>query len=345
MGKTVFNRGKIIKGLLFSVIIGITAFLFLFVITIDKNTIKSLQHMDVGFLIFAIITIILSALIEALRIQVISRAIGENIGLKIAVKIFYVSFFLGGITPYFSGAIPSQVFLFNQQGISVGKATLIATVRPIIKSILFLFVAPLFFFHFRGLFAEYELLSYFLLIMAIGFSVVIIIIFSLAAKNPQRLELFFRRMEKIKVLNKLINRPAIQKIWETIISQMRLFQQSYHLLLRHPKEISMAFLYTFLYWLCYFSVAPLLLLAMEIKLDFILAMAIQILIFFFLPYLPAPGGSGAAELGFASLFSFFVPSHMLGIYVGGWRLFTFYIQMVIGALLSLGILKDWVVKK
>ncbi len=343
--KTVLSRRKMINGLLLSLIIGITAFLLVFFITIDRNTIKSLQHIDTEFLLLATIAIFLSVLMEALRIQVIAQAIGENIGFWISVKIFYITFFLGGITPYFSGAIPGQIFLFNKQGISVGKGTLIATIRSIIKSIIFLVIAPLFFFYFRPFFEEYELLSWFLIIIAIVFSVIVISVFILVARNPQNIELLLRRIEKISFLNNFLTNPDVQHRWEAIIAQIRLFQQSYHLLLRHPKKIFIAFLCTFLYWLFYFSVAPLLLLALEIQLDFFLVMAIQVLIFFLLPYLPTPGGSGAAELGFVSLFSFFVPAHLLGIYVGGWRLVTFYLNIIIGALLSLGILKDWVLKK
>src|SRR6056297_1750153 len=57
-------------------------------------------------------------------------------------------------------------------------------------------------------------------------------------------------------------------------------------------------------WFLYFLIAPLLLLAMGIQLDYALIMIIQVLIFFVLPFLPTPGGSGAAEVGFVSLFSF-----------------------------------------
>ena len=345
MKQPVFGRKKIIKGLIVSLIIGISVFLLVFLITIDRNTIKSLQHMDEKFLLLATIAIFLTVVIEALRIQMISQAIGETISFWISVKIFYISFFLGGITPYFSGAIPGQVFLFNQHGISAGKGMLIATIRPIIKSIIFLVIAPILFFYFRDLLEEYELLSWFLLMVAIGFSAMVISVFALSVRNPQRLELLLRRIEKITFLNNFFSKPAVQQRWEVIISQIRLFQRSYHLLLKHPEKIVMAFLYTFLYWLIYFSIAPLLLLAMEIQLAFTLVLAIQILIFFLLPYLPTPGGSGAAELGFVSLFSFFMPSHLLGIYVGGWRLFTFYLNIIIGALLSLSLLKDWMVRK
>jgi uncharacterized protein (TIRG00374 family) len=134
--KIVLNRNKIIKGLIISLLIGIIAFLLIFLITIDKNTIISLKHMDIELLLLAAATICLTVLIEGLRIQVVTCAVDEKIGFWESVKIFYISSFLGGITPYFSGTIPAQIFLFQQQGISIGKGFLIATIRPIMKSII-----------------------------------------------------------------------------------------------------------------------------------------------------------------------------------------------------------------
>lgn len=345
MEKTVLNRSKIIKGLIISLLIGITAFLLIFLITIDKNTIISLRHMDEGLLLLAAATIFISVLIEGLRIQVVTCAVDEKIGFWESVKIFYISSFLGGITPYFSGTIPAQVFLFQQQGISIDKSILIATIRPIMKSIIFLIITPLLFFYFQDSLQEYETLSWLLLIIAIGFSIIVILAFVILVSNPQKIESLLKKLRNISFLSNFFQRPAIQQILEVITSQVRLLKESYHLLLSHPREIILAFFYTFLYWFCYFSIAPLLLLALKIQLNFALVIALQVLIFFLLPFLPTPGGSGAAEVGFASLFSFFVPAHLLGIYVGGWRLFTFYLNIIIGALLSLNLLKDLIVKK
>ncbi len=341
MGKNILNRKKVIRGLIVSLAIGITVFLVVFLLTLDKNTLKSFQHMDNEFLLLAAGAIFLSVMVEGLRIQAVARAINEKIGFWESVKIFYISFFLGGITPYFSGAIPSQVILFTKRGISVGNSTMIATIRPIVKSIIFLIITPILFFIFRESMEEYELLSWMLLIMAIFFSSFFIFLFVLAVRNPSKIEVFIEWLKKISLFKKYLNKPTVQEKLEWLMSQAIQFHKSFNLLLKHPIEIFLIFLYTGVYWFLYFSIAPLLLVAMGIQLNYALVMVIQILIFFVLPFLPTPGGSGAAELGFASLFSFFVPEHMLGIYVGGWRLFTFYINILIGALLSLSELRGW----
>ena len=341
MNKNIFSRKKIIKGLIISLAIGVAVFLLVFLLTIDKNTLKSLQHMKESYLFFAAIAIFLAFMVEGLRIQTVAQVIEEKIGFWESVKIFYISFFLGGITPYFSGTIPAQIALFTKTGIPAGKATMITTVRPIIKTVVFLFVTPVLFFYFRESVEEYELLSWLLLVAAIFFSLLTIFLFILIVKNPEKIKLIIQWLRKITLLQKYFDKPDTEQKIEWLVFQGIQFNKSFNLLLENPMGLFLIFLYTAIYWFLYFSIAPLLLLAMEIQLDYALVMIIQVLIFFVLPFLPTPGGSGAAELGFVSLFSFFVAEHLLGIYVGGWRLFTFYINIIIGAVLSLFELRKW----
>lgn len=341
MDKDIFSRKKIVRGLIISLTIGVIVFILVFSFTIDKNTMKSFQHMEVDYIFFAASIIFLAFIVEGLRIQVVTRAIDEEIGFWESVKIYYISYFLGGITPYYSGAIPGQIALFTKNGIPIGKATMIAAIRPIIKSIIFFIVTPFLFFYFKDSLEEYEVLSWFLLVVAMLFSLLSVFLFVLIVKNPQKLNTFFKWLRSVSFLKKYLSKPGIEEKVEWLMKQVLQFNKSFQLLLGHPKEMILTFLYTAMYWFLFFLIAPLLLSAMGIQLDFVLVIIIQVLIFFVLPFLPTPGGSGVAELGFVSLFSFFVPEHLLGIYVGGWRLFTFYANIFIGALLSLLELRKW----
>ena len=345
MEKFQLDRHKIIRGLLISLAIGISAFLVIFLVTIDQDTMKSIRYIDRHYFILAILAIIFSGLIEAMRIKVVTRAVEEKIGFWQAVKVFYISFFLGGITPYFSGAIPSQVFLFTQQGIPVGKSTMIATVRPIIKSIIFALFTPILFLYFRESVEKYAALSLLLIVLAIMFTILILIVFALAVKNPKKLTTYLERLKKTHFLGKFLKKKRVQELIGRMMAQALEFNKSFDLLFRHRLELLLALFYTVLYWFFYFSIAPLLLLGMNIQLNYALVMAIQVLIFFLLPFIPTPGGSGAAEVGFASLFAFFVPANLLGIYVAGWRLLTFYFNMILGAVLSLDWLRKWIYPK
>ena len=343
MSKNLLNldRQQIVRGLIFSLGIGLMAFLLVFALTVDKNTITHFLSMKKAYLLLAAVVMILSAVVEGLRIKVVTHAVDERIGFWESVRIFFISFFLGGITPYFSGSIPGQVFLFVQQGIPIGKGTMIATIRPIMKSIIFVIMTPILFLSFRESLKGYAILSWLLLMAAILFSVFFIVLFMVAVKNPGKLTSLLEWLKKISFLRHYLSKSNVQKRMDALMSQVMQFHESFGLVLKHRKDMVFALFYTGIYWFLYFSIAPLLLLAMDFQLNYALVMVIQVLIFFIIPFLPVPGGSGAAELGFASLFSFFVPSHLLGIYVGGWRLFTFYLNILTGAILSLVALRKW----
>ena len=53
-------------------------------------------------------------------------------------------------------------------------------------------------------------------------------------------------------------------------------------------------------------------------------------------YVPTPGASGFAELGFAELFSLIVPHRLLGLTVALWRLATYYFTLAAGGALVVG---------
>ncbi len=55
-----------------------------------------------------------AAVIDALRIKMTVEAVNEKITFIEALKVYYISNFAGGITPFFSGTLPAQIYLFNK---------------------------------------------------------------------------------------------------------------------------------------------------------------------------------------------------------------------------------------
>jgi uncharacterized membrane protein YbhN (UPF0104 family) len=72
-----------------------------------------------------------------------------------------------------------------------------------------------------------------------------------------------------------------------------------------------------------------------IHLDLLQVMAITLLFYLLSVYVPTPGSSGAAELGFTLMFSSIIPQGFLGILTLVWRGFTYYLNLAAGILLIL----------
>lgn len=106
------------------------------------------------------------------------------------------------------------------------------------------------------------------------------------------------------------------------------------------KNLLLAFFAIFFYWLATFMVAPLLLYSMGFfDFAFLPMFLAQAMLSIVLPLSPTPGGAGAAELGFASVFLTLVPTTMVGSFTLLWRIGTYYISLVVGALFFFALLR------
>jgi len=89
-------------------------------------------------------------------------------------------------------------------------------------------------------------------------------------------------------------------------------------------------------WLAIVLVPNMILAGLGVKAPSEQVMANVILLHMVSSYVPTPGASGAAELGFAELFRTVVPPALIGLAVARWRLRTYYFTLLVGGTLTLG---------
>ena len=105
---------------------------------------------------FAIVLAILifSWLVEAGRLSIIIDGMAGNepfgkIPFFKVLEINIATNFAGNITPFYSGGIPTQVYLLCKAGLSAGKSSAVVTLRVIMSSLVFTILTPflLLFYH------------------------------------------------------------------------------------------------------------------------------------------------------------------------------------------------------
>ena len=338
MNELILDKKRLLRGLVISLFIGIIALLIVFFITTDSETWSSLSSINKNYLILAFALMIFAAFIDALRIKATVEAVNEKISIFEAVKVYYISNFTGGITPFFSGTLPTQIYLFCNRikyKMPLGKATMVATIIPILKTLVFTIFTPIFFFLFRKTITSYNTFSILLLNSAILFSFLLIVLFISAVNSPQKVISIVHKIQKLPSLSNFFrNKKALY--WSNkIINEIDEFQQSFNLLKENWFKLLMAMFFTIIFWGIFFTIAPLILWGIGVKFNLAHVLILQIIFYFILPYMPTPGGSGAAEVGFASLFSFFVPHYLLGLFVTTWRFIFFYFNLIIGFIILL----------
>jgi len=338
LNELILDKKRILRGIIISLIIGITAFLVITFVTTNQNVWTSFSYVNKKYLFLSLILMVFAAVIDAFRIKMMIESVNEKITFAEALKVYYISNFAGGITPFLSGTLPTQIYLFNKSikyKIPLGKATMVATVIPLLKTLVFAILTPIIFFSFSKTITNYTIFSAILIILAILFSIFLICLFILAVRYPEKIIKIIFRIQQFPYLSKFFKKEKVSRLTDKIIFEIRKFHKSFYLLKENWIKLLLATLYTIIFWGTFFSIAPLLLWGFNLDFNFSHVLVMQVIFYFILPFMPTPGGSGTAEVCFASLFSLFVPLHFLGLFVGTWRFVVFYFNLCIGAVVLL----------
>jgi len=338
LNELILDKKRILRGIIISLIIGITAFLVITFVTTNQNTWTNLSYINKKYLFFAFVLMVFAAVIDALRIRMTVEVVNEKITFPEALKVYYISNFAGGITPFFSGTLPTQIYLFNKDiknNMTLGKATMVATIMPLIKTLVFTIFTPIIFFTFKRTITDYTILSAILINGAILISLFFLFLFILTAKYPEKmLEIIFK-IQHLPCILKFSKKEQILRLLDRITLEIEEFHKSFSLLRENWFKLLLSILYTIIFWGAFFLIAPLLLWGFNLSFNFPHVLVMQVIFYFILPFMPTPGGSGTAEVGFASLFSFFIPLNLLSLFVGAWRFIIFYFNLCIGAMVLL----------
>ena len=338
LNELILDKKRFLKGLAISLIVGIIVILIIAFITTNQNTWTSLSYINKKYLFFAFILMVSAATIDALRIKMTVEAVNEKISFLEALKVYYISNFAGGITPFFSGTLPAQIYLFNKNiknKMTIGKATMVATIMPLIKTMVFSFFTPVIFFGFKKTITDYTILSVILINGAILISLFFFFLFILAVKYPDKMLGIIFKIQHLPFILKFSKKEQISHLLDTVILEIEEFHKSFSLLKENWIKLLLSTFFTIIFWGTFFLIAPLLLRGFNLNFNLSHVLVMQVIFYFILPFMPTPGASGTAEVGFASLFSFFVPLYLLGLFVGAWRLIVFYFNLFIGAIILL----------
>ncbi len=348
MNELILDKKRFLKGLVISLVIGIIVILIITFVTTNQNTWISLSYVNKEYLFVAFVLMVFAAVIDALRIKMTVEAVNEKITFPEALKVYYISNFAGGITPFFSGTLPTQIYLFNKNiknKMTLGKATMVATIMPLIKTLVFSIFTPIIFFGFKRTITNYTILSAILINGAILISLFFLFLFILTVRYPEKMIGIIFKIQHLPCILKFSKKETISHFFDRVILEIKEFHKSFSLLKGNWIKLLLSTFYTIIFWSTFFLVAPMLLWGFNLNFNFFHVLVMQVIFYFILPFMPTPGGSGSAEVGFASLFSFFVPLHLLGLFIGAWRFIAFYFNLSIGTIVLLVEIKKLKKKK
>ena len=309
---------------LIAVGISVAALAVLSLATMDRNTFKTLSHIEVFSIVMVTVLVLGRWAGEVLRYTLIIKGIGRRLSYGKTARAVLGAAFTGAVTPYRSASFPSQVFFLTRYGLTGGEATAVSLMGGAISLLVMTLAMPI-----------VLILSLSRIHVSVGVSTVIICIAFIAffsfmvavysMKDPARVTRILRRITPRSWRSK----PKYERFETRLTKGLADFSKSLRTLLRAKKSVLLAIiLLTVLFWFAGAFTASWILRGLGYPQFFWKALLGQMLVTSILPFTPVPGDGGVAEVAFASIFSIFIAKNTLALVTMAWRFFMLYLPLV-----------------
>ncbi len=326
------------KLFIISLIISIIVLVLVTVFTIGPDTLPILQRMEPVYLLAAVALHIVSYIIWGLRMKVMTEALGYRIGVKDATEIVIANLFAASVTPSMAGGEPVRIHMLNRNAnVRVGDASAVVIGERVLDALLLLIATPFALWVLSGSLISWEM------DLAIIVAELFVLLMVFAAIGGLLSPTFIDWLSSLitRGLHRVGRFDRTEHLIQFIDKELLNFHNSLWALMRTGKQgLFFGCICTVIYWIVEFMVLPLILLGLNQPPSIMVAMAVQVFLTFIMVVPVTPGASGIAELGGAALFGILVPVSILGVVVAAWRLITYYLNLVIGGVVSVKILKD-----
>ncbi len=283
--------------------------------------------------VFVAIAVVLNGvylILEGEIIRLLLRCQGEKLSVWNAFKIGLIGIYYSYITPSSTGGQPAQVLYLRRDKVSPGSSAAVLFVKFFAYQFSFVVCAcAALLWLWPKLNAENPGLIPFI-ILGIGINGLWIIAIPLLFCAP-----VLHRLAGW--LSALVGKCTFLKKRETYIEKIRRFENDfaeYTARFRHKyRYIAVSILLSIPQVILQFSVLYFVFLAFSVRMPYGEMLGMQLLLQVSVCFVPLPGASGAQEVGFSAFFGdYFAEPGVLYTALLVWRFFTYYIIVILGAL-------------
>lgn len=330
------------RPVLISIALSVAIIIVILLFTFDAKTLDYLTSTNIRyeFFIAAIFVNILYWVCWGGRLKTLSNAIDKNvkISLKESTEIIMANLFLANITPSMAGGEPVRIYLLNKNGLSIGDATAAVLSERLLDAVFLLMCFP---FAFIILSSRLET-GPLKIGLAIAFLVFISLLaaFAYAIKYPEKMKRFLIWINK-KTSKFSKKKERESKTVAKINREVNNFHNSMVFLLSEGKlAFIKAFILTALFWAVGWMIPILILMGLGLGPHVIESTAAQILMIIIVMMPTTPGSAGITEGGIAALYSVFIDSSLVGVFVLVFRLMTYHLGLIVGGIYQYKIFKS-----
>jgi uncharacterized protein (TIRG00374 family) len=327
---------RVRNGLILAVTLSAVTIVAIMYATMNHSTWRIIGKIDPLFFVVALFLDGVKWSAACLRTNLLIRGAGSRLGGRKTVKAVIGGSFVGSVTPFQAGGIPTEIYFLYNYGIPAGKATAVVSTGAAMSTLLFIITMPI-------------VLVVTASRIRVGFGVRTVLITAVVIAFFFFLAVVYSMREPEKVESWASSHaPAFLKkkenfgLWvERFSRAIADFSSSLREILGARKSIlAGSVLLTLTFWASGFLIAPMILWGLGYPELFWTAMLAQLVVSCILPFLPVPGGSVFAESAFAGIFMLFVPRFLVGFVTLSWRFFVFYLMLIVQGIFFVLALRD-----
>ncbi len=324
------EKKKIPWGLIYVGLTVVVMIVFGLVNTEFAGMFSVIANLSLGFVALAVLMTGVFLVTEGGIIHMLLRAQGEHVGFWTTVKIGLIGIYYSYITPSSTGGQPAQVVYLRRDKVSVGNSTAVLFVKFFAYQLAFVLctVVSLIYMYPSLKRDDPQLIPIVLLGIAINGLWIIAIPLLFSPKILKKL---------CGGVTKLLLKCTFLKKRETYMEKVHGFEadfSSYTMKFRSKmRYVLLAILWSIPQVILQMSVLYVVFRAFSLDLPYGELLCMQTMLQASVCFIPLPGASGAQELGFSMFFkSYFASGDILYTAVLVWRFFTYYIIVLLGAL-------------
>ena len=297
---------------------------------------SSFKRLIPGWMLIGLLCIILYWGFETLIQTLLVQRMCKGRHLWNSFKVVMTGHFFNAITPFASGGQPMQAMTMVQQGVPIGTSASVLLSKFIVyQSILTIYSLVVLLLELKFFLQHINGLVY---LSLLGFSInfVVVVILMSAAFMKERVKRVGFWLVNLLGKMHLLKKPMIFKYKKTIVKQVDLFNSNIQGIRGNARLVFRVTILTVLQLTAYFLIPFAVYRALGMTgTEVFLMISAAAFIVMISSFMPIPGGSGAAEGSFFVFFQLFFPKTILPIAILCWRLITFYVPLLCGALMTL----------
>ncbi|MDF2865573.1 MAG: hypothetical protein K0R72_382 [Clostridia bacterium] len=305
--------------------------LITYIVTVDgvDNIDKVLRSVNYSWLVVGIVLTVIYWLLEGICFYLITKKIYKNQRFISSFRLAMIGRLFNNITPFSCGDQPAQLVAMKQEGKSLSDGASILLTRFIVYQSVFvvytLVVIILKYSYFK------IIIDKFMYLAIIGFAINMLVVIFLAALVINEKLVY----NIVKYVIELLGKFKIIKDVEGNLEKFKEIIADFHAQIELIKKeklmiIKMA-IYTAIEITVLYSITYVVYRAFGLNtVDFITILAAQTFLSLVTGYMPTPGAGVAAEGGFYIVFKTFFPANSLNLSILFWRMYTFYLPIIVG---------------